>query len=298
MIDLWMPPKPAIIRPDDRKDHHLLLPASSVLIDPYRFAVPQPNLFEIITTASLTTNLKVCLDAGALASYSGSGQPWLDLSGNGFDFNRGLTSGSEASDPTFNGSAGAVTSGEYFSLDGGDWFTYDSASESWMETLHKDNAIFTIMAMIYTPTGQTGGQRLFGNAGNNIANSGITVRNNRWQVFNGGGVAHDTSLDSAANADAWNMVGWSINEAGGNVSFGYLNGSHNTVSSSNTFDAAYTSPSAAATAFTLDIGAEGNGQAPCGSGIRFGGVAIWQGSALTKANFDTIWTAWRTRYGL
>ena len=39
----------------------------------------------------LTNGLKLCLDAGDANSYT-SGEPWLDTSGNGYDFNRGTTS--------------------------------------------------------------------------------------------------------------------------------------------------------------------------------------------------------------
>ena len=68
-------------------------------------------------------NLVCHLDAGDADSYSGSGQIWSDLSVEGNDFYLGATSSSQASDPTFNGAAGGESSGEYFSLDGGDWFT-------------------------------------------------------------------------------------------------------------------------------------------------------------------------------
>ena len=71
-------------------------------------------------------NLVCHLDAGDANSYSGSGQTWSDLSPAGNDFYRGATSSPEPSDATFNGAAGGESSGEYFSLDGGDWFAVAS----------------------------------------------------------------------------------------------------------------------------------------------------------------------------
>ena len=83
----------------------------------------------ILTSNSLTTNLKLCLDAGDINSYSGSGQKWLDRSGLGHDFFLGVDGSANTDDPTFNGSPGNASSNEYFSVDGGDFFRYDSTGE-------------------------------------------------------------------------------------------------------------------------------------------------------------------------
>jgi hypothetical protein len=52
----------------------------------------------IICRLGLVTNCKLVLDAGEASSYT-SGQSWLDLSGNGYDFFLGSTSGAAANDP-------------------------------------------------------------------------------------------------------------------------------------------------------------------------------------------------------
>lgn len=107
------------------------------------------SLMDIIAAQGLTSGLQLCLDAGAAVSYS-SGQKWLDLSGNGQDFFRGADGSATATDPTFNGSAGALNTTNYFSSDGGDLFAYDSANETWMNNMHKDNAKFSAV-FIYWP---------------------------------------------------------------------------------------------------------------------------------------------------
>ena len=123
---------------------------------------PPLSFYDVINALGLTGGLKLVLDAGDVSSYS-SGQSWLDLSGNGYDFYLGDTSSSESSDPTFNGTPGNLSTSEYFAFDGGDYFIYDSANETWMQNIHKDNAKFTIC--IWFKFG-TQDHALIGDAGN------------------------------------------------------------------------------------------------------------------------------------
>ena len=105
----------------------------------------------------------------------------------------------------------------------------------------------------------------------------------------------DTSLDNSA----WNMIGMSLTEAtGSGGAFFYLNGAYNQVGSADTFNANYTSPSSSAAAAIMRIGAPGTGASHLNNLTRLGMVAFWEGTALSKANFDTIWTQVRIRYGL
>ena len=61
-------------------------------------ARPQRTMKETLTLLGLTTNLKLCLDAGDLASVaSGSQTKWLYVSGGGYDFFRGTDGTSQAS---------------------------------------------------------------------------------------------------------------------------------------------------------------------------------------------------------
>ena len=112
----------------------------SFFFNPFRFAAPEANFYQDIVDASLTSGLQLCLDAGSASSYDGSSQKWLDLSGNGQDFFRGADGSATTDDPTFNGSAGGLSSSEYFSLDGGDFFRYDAANTAAMNGVHHNNA--------------------------------------------------------------------------------------------------------------------------------------------------------------
>ena len=262
------------------------------------------SLYGAITANGLTGNLQLCLDAGDVSSYTGSGQSWLDRSGNGYDFYRGAGSGSEASDPTFNGTAGALTSSEYFSVDGGDWFTYDSANETWMQNLHKDNAAYTILAILY-PGAVNSYQDICG-TGASSAETGFDLAINGSAKFylevdrsSAGSPAITKTSDSSLSATTWQFLAVSLNEATG-LGGGFLwrNGAYLQVGGADTFNSTYTSPSTGSAAGTFQIGARGGTQAtPLLNGSRIAGFAAWS-TALTKAQLDSIYSQLASRFGL
>ena len=93
------------------------------------------------------------LDAGDLASYA-TGQVWADVSGAANNYNRGITSGAEASDPTFAGIAGDLSNREYFSFDGGDYLT-PAAAPTFGATWHRSVMIFVCnWQMLCSPCGK------------------------------------------------------------------------------------------------------------------------------------------------
>lgn len=257
-----------------------------------------------INRLGLGTNLKLCLDAGDANSYSGSGQKWLDVAGGGYDFMLGSETGSPSTgdEPTFNGTAGDLSSAEYWSFDGGDFFRYDTTNEAWMDNIHQDNALFTIAFWVFSPDPVTG-DGVAGTIAGSAVNTGfemVTVSGAPgFRVTTGGSdVLANKQADSAMTAGAWNFVAISIDEAtGAGGGFHYLNGAYNQVSSSDTFDATYTGPSAGSATYTLELGAAGNNNNVLGSGHRFGGVFIWEGQALSKAQLDNVF-AQTNRYGI
>lgn len=252
------------------------------------------NLRAALTALGLTSGLKLCLDTGDGQSYT-SGQSWLDRSGNGYDFFRGATSGAAADDPTFNGTPNKYSSGEYFSFDGGDFFRYDSANETWMHNLHKDNAKFSLIAFcFFVPasaitlfstaqlTTDVGMSYTYGSGGHNL-----------FVVNGSGSAALNMSGGLGSSDNAWHMVGISTDEAiGAAGGFHYRNGS------SGTFASAYTSPSAASATSTAEIGAA-NGVGPATSGTRIASLAMWEGvTPLTLAQMNAIRTAVGGRFGV
>ena len=255
-----------------------------------------------IVRAGLTANLKVCLDAGSADSYSGSGQVWLDLSGNGYDFNRVADSGIATDDPTFNGSAGGLSSSDYWSVDGGDFFSYDTTVEGWMSNLHHDSALFTIAFWLYSVG--SGGDDDYITTFSGTGRGGITIMNpgatNPYFSAQAAGTGiKNISSDTAMNNDAWNFVAISYDEAAGSGgAFHYLNGAYNQHSGSDTFDAAYSGSVDTSAATPMGILARSGGTHIIDSGNLIAGLMVWEGVALTKANLDTLWAAQKGRFGL
>jgi hypothetical protein len=266
-----------------------------------RLTAPRPTwrgapMIYIVRKLGLSTNLRLCLDAGDDASYA-SGQPWLDTSGNGYDFNRGSGSGSDAADPTFTGTAGRRSSGEYWSFDGGDYFTYDTTNETWMQNIHKDSALFTIVTWWYRAStdtssimGTNGGAANVGTGFHLLHGSGsVLVR-----CINSTVAALDVTLSTVTvPATAWAMLALSINEAAGaSGSTWFCNGA------SETFNATYSSPASGNASQTLQIGARGGGNNPAASGARCASFMAWEGRALSIGEIQALFQATRGRFGV
>ena len=252
------------------------------------------SLLSTLTTLGLTANLKLCLDAGAGASYT-SGQSWLDLSGNGYDFFRGATVGAAADDPTFNGVADAMSSAEYWSFDGGDYFRYDTTNETFMEAWHKDSAVFSIVMWVY-PAG-AGTNRLFGATRSVATNIGIELfltsntGTATFRVGNGTGSFAVAVAPNVGFADgAWQMIGCSVNEAPGTGRI-----ARNATSTEIT--TTYTSPSAAAASYVYEIGCTGDAASRLPSGARIAMVAIFD-TDLTAWQLEQIYNKTRRRFGV
>lgn len=244
---------------------------------------------QAVTDLGLTTNLVLCLDSGDSASYT-SGTVWLDRSGNGYDFNFGPTHA-----PTFTGTAGSLNA--YMAMDGsGGEFTYDTTNETWMQNIHKTSAIYTLIAVVF---GVEAGEGLAGTSANTATNIGFSwlaagdPPAPRIEIHDGSGSDALANTSGTAGAQsAYNFFGLSVNEAGGTVSFHYVNGTDDTA-----FDAAYTTPSASNATYTMGLAQSGNDADHVVSG-RSAIFMAWSGTALTAANMDSIFALLRGRFGI
>jgi hypothetical protein len=249
------------------------------------------SLFEAIRLLGLTANLELCLDARVVASHSGSELRWIDLTANGYNFFKG-TDGTTAA-PTFTGTAGMPSA--YWALDGTQYFTYDSANETWMTAMHQNNAAFSWVVISYHGTALG---MLFGDNGTNTTSgTGINCFLSAAEVLSirvrNAGVAVLTYNSSAAVAESGlSFVGFAIDEAAG-ASGGraLINGT------AETFDATYSSPSAGAATQTLQLGALGGGASITPSGNRFVAAAAWS-RALTATELMKVRQMTRRPVGL
>lgn len=253
------------------------------------------TFLEAITSLSLTSNLTLCLDAGDSASFT-SGQSWLDRSGGGYDFFLGDNNSVTATDPTFTGTAGNRSSSEYFAFDGGDYFTYDTTNETWMQNIHKDNANFTIICWVYvTSTSNTQGF---------IGTRGAAGSGNTGFTFFADGLQLNFSVQNAGTSvillasgtqlvtNQWNFVAVSLNEAtGANGAFIQRNATQTS------FTSTYSSPAAGNATNTLQIACRGAGNFPFLNNGRMGVCAAWT-TALTTTQVNNIYDATRGKYGI
>lgn len=180
-----------------------------------KFWSPHPRMYDAVVDFGLTADWKVILDARDTRCYGGSGQTFTNLGSTTTtdDYYLGLGSGSDARDPTFNGSADSLAA--FFSNDGGDIFSPVSASKVLMNSTHKSGGgsagllIFkhkanaATQALVGTRLRQGGGPgTLLSITGSGIWNYGI--RNDadaNVYVLNG----------AAAMADnTWHVIAWSL----------------------------------------------------------------------------------------
>lgn len=240
----------------------------------------------------LSENLKQVLDAGDARSYPGSGGKWLDLTPGGYDMYQGTTASAQSTDPTFNGTVGKRTDAEYFSVDGGDYFTYDTTQEAWMKALAKPGPNTILLLCYYNALTM----QSFGNDGNTAAEHGMHLQpnSNKWTIAYTGtdgvvyregfggptipapptgphflGFSYDMSISGVATIQ--------VDEASGSDVFGVA--AHSTDATN-----------------TLRLGAKGDVSIISGAGNRYYGSWIWQGTALDGSAMAALFNTIRGRY--
>jgi hypothetical protein len=264
------------------------LAGSPIIINSYVFGGhASQDAFEIMTSLGETTSLEFCVDAGDSASYDGSSQVWTDLTANGQSFERGALGTADAADPTFNGSSGGLSTAEFFSFDGGDFFEYDSANETWMTNAHKNNATFTFVFWYYIDAlGVI--QSLAGDLGNaDGANTGFriylsTTGELSLEVEDAGGDALKVASGLSVTENAWNFIAVSVDEAAGAGGVIY-----HVNTSTATDTSTYSTPSTGNAANPLSIGSQGNNVLNIEPTGRVAMACGWS-RAVSSASLTTI----------
>jgi hypothetical protein len=249
---------------------------------------------ETIHALGLTSGLKLILDAGDNASVASASQAaWTDVSGNGYNFNRGSTSSSQSSDPTFTGTVGGRSSSDYYALDGGDFFTYDSANEAWMDNPGQNSALFTMAGWAYM-TANT--KALAGTDDPDVANSSwqLVVTSGTkllFRAFNATGDAVNLTSTASFPLSAWTFFAVSVNEAAA-TGFLQINGTQESKTTT------YTSPLSPGSDIAMCIAALGGGTLPPSSGSRYGAFMAWDGINLSTTQASNLFQATRGKYGI
>lgn len=263
---------------------------------------PGSSLVEVVGGLGLLSGLKLCLDAGDINSYDGISQVWNDVSGGGYNFNLGVTSSVEGSDPTFHGTAGAQTVSEYFSVDGADSFTLGQSNPTWMQNLHKAGMKFGVAAWIYRPTPGSVDQVYFAtkNTGTEVGFSFFANDDTNHAILttvgNGSAEILQIGITSASlNTSAWNFVAISYDAGASIANAAWIGSSSGSASASLSLTG---TPSASSAAQTARIANSQNGSFPSLNGTRFKHLAIWEGVTPAHTDLLAIGTATRGKFGV
>lgn len=268
--------------------------SNELLLNPYSFG---GGIIPILTSLGLTTNLKLALDAGDPVSAPSSSTQWVDISGNGFDFDRGTTGGADSTDPTFNGTVGGLSSNEYWSLDGGDYFEYETTNASWMENMHKDSALFSWFFWLWMVNDATQ-NAVFGTGGASAGRTGVSLYLNTtmvpfFEADNAGTslIGGPLSGVNAVTASAWQFLGFSFDEAAG-TGFFLVN------TTAQTFSKTYASPGVGSATNPICIATRGGASSFDANGSRYAIACAHEGRALTQAEMNNVFEATRGRFGV
>jgi hypothetical protein len=260
------------------------------------------SLFDIIADENLATNLLLCTDAGDAASYYG-GTLLEDRSENKHHFTLGTTASSDIFDPTFEGMIGGLRARDYLLFNGSQLLALESPNPTRIQALHKDGATFSVLMSLLLGSSPALGCGFLGTSGSTGTNVGLRyghggADNQVLQVYNG--VApFSFATDGGLTPNAWHILGLSVTENGGaGAGFFFRDGNYDPVGGQDTFNPAYTSPSAGSATFKLQVMTAGGGSLFAPANTRFAALAIWEGTALVKADFDAVFARLRGRFGL
>jgi hypothetical protein len=253
------------------------------------------NLFQVFTRLGLTTDLVGCLDFSDAGCYPGSGQTIADLKGTQ-DFFVGATGAAESDDPAHT----AAGQQSYFQTDGGDKIDAQAAP-AYQQTWHKDGAVFCVFLIARLPAASVG--YWMATCDTPLTQVGVRyywdASSTELRVYNGSGSAALDKIGGGAAADTIHFTAVSLSENGGaNAGFFWKDGAYVQVGGADTWDPAYTAPSAANASLTLGLLHQGPSQFVANGG-RLYAAAFWSGGTqITKANLDAIWNDQRGRFGL
>lgn len=241
------------------------------------------------------------LDAGDSASYSGSGQTWANLTATpadgsaktAYDFTNNLY--------TFNGTAGNESVNEYWepiAAPNSSYFRIASGSNTtFLNSLHKNNAAFTFLAWIKTPVSITSGTLFATRDTSSSTNAGINIALNSsgsLGLTQSSGTAiglSDTSSTGLVTANAIQLVGFSFDEAAGQIVW-HKNTTNESASAS------YSTTSATNPQSVAIIGAAG--QSTYLNPLRDTNIfrVMLFRRAIGAAAMDSIYNQQKARYGL
>jgi hypothetical protein len=265
------------------------------MLVPHPHYVVPTTLFDVIGHVGALNSLKVCIDAGDLASWPGVNQTLFDRSCTA-NWSNGLNTTDASGDMTFVGTAGLQSSGEYFTAAAGTNY-FLLTGQSWYQAVHKAGGAFSAVVWSYSPGGPgvigmedvnlySGSSALpgFGFGANNAAAGGGILDGVIIQTFDETTFTFVKGTPNVIPSDRWNFVGVAWQD-GGTYTI-RLNDTTITGACS------YTAPTAASNANNLSI----RRSAAAGT-TRLNSIAAWN-RRITDTEITDIYNATKTKFGL
>ncbi|MBX3455722.1 LamG-like jellyroll fold domain-containing protein [Ferrovibrio sp.] len=232
------------------------------------------------------------LDAADADSYSGAGQQWHDISGNGNHFVAGYSDSVEAADPQFIGTAGSRDGSCWMALDGDALFSAVAAhSGQTLRNIGRSDIAQTLEYWLYAGATWPSYGVVFANHYSAEGSTpGMALRvNNAGKVVATPYLAGDQAASAALTPNAWNHIALTGRFDGATTCRHYLNAGSNgsfTAAAGHTSGDSYDKPR---------LGYNGGNLLP--DGWRFGIVRFYD-FALTEAEIAQNFNAQRWRYGV
>lgn len=266
----------------------LLAGASGLIASPalaFPVITPAPRrLDQVVKRLGLWDDAAFILDPSDPRSYL-SGQTWFDLTTNDVDWYRGADGSASTDDPTFVGTPGQLSAGEYWLNDGGDRFKVIS-NNAFIKGLHKDGVASTLVMVAQFPNFASvqvtfATARLGTQSGirHGLDTSGRAIVG----YFNGSGSVQTYTTTIAATAGQPTVLVISHDETGG------ATGSHIRINGQvETFDGTLSAPSAADPAVNMTLCANENGTLGFVNGTRLWPVMGFN-SALSQTQTQALY---------
>lgn len=258
---------------------------------------PNLRLKNLIESAGLLANLKICLDPGDRNSWPGSGSTFFDVSGNGYHFALGSAASPVASGPTFVGKVGNMSDAEYWnSPSGGVGFSLASgANDTFLNSLHKIGGQWMALELCFTTSGYGAGFNTHtGVIGNTSVGIGLMQSAGILpQSVVGNGSQQVNSASVAAGAfNAIQLFGWGrkiTSNTNRDTAF-YVNSTYEFNNSTSSF-----TPSASNASLAARLGLTSDGSTAMTAGRRLYGFAMFD-RILTAAECAALRTQFLKRW--
>ena len=213
-------------------------------------------------------------------SYSGSGN-WLNSGTGGSAYDMALGNGTAATTPTY-----VSSSPSHFLMDGGDYFRLVGAQTAFLDSMHQDNAIYTIVIEGHRASTSTQVWFSTGSWSNSVGVALYNTTSINYQVGDGSPVSGSCTGNASlcASGPSFGGTGTSfmavaVNETAGTGTI-RANGSSSAVTST------YSGPSTATAQHKFELGGVSESIVP--NGTRFYRVRVWN-VALTSSQLRDLY---------